>query len=139
MFFRLDEIAKEHPGDFDIQLSVSELKQRVVARGTFLKQLAQNPEGRESPRTLTLPSQPSPFAAGSDREPLAATGRLTQPPVPAAFQAPPEAPARSDTDPSTITMSAITMSGVGGPPPARPAPPNKPDAEDQKWKQALAL
>jgi len=42
-------------------------------------------------------------------------------------------------------MSAITMSGVGGPPaPPRPpaaksALPNKPDSEDQKWKQALVL
>jgi len=36
IFFRLDELAKEHPGDFEVQLAVTELKQKVVARGTAL-------------------------------------------------------------------------------------------------------
>ena len=83
MFFRLDEIAREHPADFDIQLSVSELKQKIVARGTVLKQQATTAEMRESPPTLKLPALPK--LPSSQTWPPAAP-----PPVPAAFQAPPE-------------------------------------------------
>ncbi len=41
IFFRVDELAKEHSGDFEVQLAVSEVKQRVVTRGTVLKQSGQ--------------------------------------------------------------------------------------------------
>ena len=34
IFFRLDELSKQHSSDFEVQLAVSEVKQRVVARGT---------------------------------------------------------------------------------------------------------
>ena len=40
IFFRLDELGKEHPGDFEVQLAVTEVKQRVMQRGTALKQSA---------------------------------------------------------------------------------------------------
>ena len=39
IFFRLDELAKAHPSDFEVQLAVTELKQKVVTRGTALKQM----------------------------------------------------------------------------------------------------
>ena len=45
IFFRLDELAKDHPGDFEVQLAVTELKQKVVTRGTALKQLGQTMQG----------------------------------------------------------------------------------------------
>ena len=41
IFFRLDELARQYPGDFEVQLAVSEIKQRVVTRGSALKQLGQ--------------------------------------------------------------------------------------------------
>ena len=113
IFFRLDEIAREHPGDLDVQVSVSEIKQKVVTRGTALKQLAQATDPTVSTRTYIPPVMPAPFA-----DPIPAT----QPS--GFFPSPP---------------SSITMSGVNVPPPTEvpgsptsmqpPLPPPPPAAK----------
>ena len=38
IFYRLDEIAKQHPDDFEVQLVVGDIKQHLVNRGTRLKE-----------------------------------------------------------------------------------------------------
>jgi hypothetical protein len=125
IFSRLDQLAREHPADFDVQLSVSETKQRVVARGTLLKQLART-------------------SSGPVEESLAATGRLAPPPIASVFQPPPEPP------PSAITASTITASAARVPPPPPPPvtqpaqggapPPGGNLPQDRKpWKAALIL
>jgi len=55
IFARVDELAKEHPSDFEVQLAASEVKQRVLARGTFLKQLGQTPLPRPSSTPPPMP------------------------------------------------------------------------------------
>ena len=124
IFFRLDELAKEHPGDFEVQLSVTELKQKVVTRGTALKQLGQMMQGGvpgSTTGTLISP-QPPPTPTETLRS-------LTEPdpvppsqppPVSSAFQSPPVAP------PGDIA-----------PPP--PPPPIRPAADGATWKRALLL
>lgn len=114
IFFRLDELAKEHPGDFEVQLAATEVKQRVVARGTALKQLGQTgtiqmpvPADLPSP----LPPPPLPAAAPSDAPVSAAAS--------SAFQTPP-------------------ISDVQGPP-ALKAPPPPRVAPGGTWKRALLL
>src|ERR1700676_3635858 len=77
IFFRLDELAKEHPGDFEIQLAVTEVKQRVLQRGTALKQSGQV---QQTPRAARVNSPPPlPPRPGADaappKEPLPATAR----------------------------------------------------------------
>ena len=37
IYFRLDQISKTFPDDFDVQVVVSELKQRLVSHGQKLK------------------------------------------------------------------------------------------------------
>jgi hypothetical protein len=80
IFLRLDEIAREYPADFDIQVSVTEVKQRVVARGAAIKAAHSHP-----------PSPP----AFDHAQPLTSTGPFPQSPGPSAespglFQPPPE-------------------------------------------------
>lgn len=113
IFFRLDELAKEHPGDFEVQLAATEVKQRVVARGTALKQLGQTgtiqiPASTDLP--APLPPPPLPAAAPSGL-PTSATSS-------SAFQTPP-------------------ISDVQGPPKAPPPPPRA--ATGGTWKRALLL
>ena len=38
LYVRLNEILQEFPGDFDIQFAGNEIKQRLMERGTILKQ-----------------------------------------------------------------------------------------------------
>jgi len=43
IYFRLNEIIKAYPGDFDVQFAGDEIKQRLIARGTLLKQQESSP------------------------------------------------------------------------------------------------
>lgn len=115
IFSRLDQLAKEHSADFDVQLSVSEIKQRVVARGTLLKQL----------------SRP----AGPVDESPAATQRPASPPVASVFQPPPEPP------PSAVTASTPPPPLASKPVPQGATPPTvaSPPQERKPWKAALIL
>ena len=101
IFFRLDELAKAHPGDFEVQLSVTELKQKVVTRGTALKQLGQMMQGdvpgsdRDDLRDLNhfaaAPADAHRDAEDADRaRPASAASSFAA--VSSAFQAPPVAP-----------------------------------------------
>ncbi len=129
IFFRLDELAKAHPGDFEVQLSVTELKQKVVTRGTALKQLGQMMQGGvpgsaigTTTGTLIISPQPPPTPTETLRpfpEPVAPP----PPPPPAlssTFQAPPAVPPGGNIAPPP-------------PPPARPA------GDGATWKRALLL
>ena len=58
IFFRVDELAKEYPGDFEVQLAASEVKQRVITRGTVLKQLSQT--GQNTDPVVADLAPPSP-------------------------------------------------------------------------------
>jgi hypothetical protein len=118
IFSRVDEIGREHSGDFEVQLAVSEIKQRVVARGTALKHAqAQETAGvAESPQTQKFPAAPPPQTT----QPLEATGHISTgqtqaPAVPPSFRPPPELPA------TTVSRT----------PPAPPA--------TGSWKRALIM
>ena len=127
IFFRLDEIAKAHPGDFEVQLSVTELKQKVVTRGTALKQLGQMMQGGvpgsaigTTTGTLIISPQPPPTPTEtlqSFTEPVAPPS--PPPAVSSTFQAPPAAP------PGEI------------PPP--PPLAERPAGDGATWKRALLL
>ena len=124
IFFRLDELAKAHPSDFEVQLAVTELKQKVVTRGTALKQMGQMMEGGVPGSTTgTLIS---PQSGPTSTETLRSFTEPVTPPAPAAptvlsaFQAPPVPPPRDISTPPP-------------PPPARPA------GDGATWKRALLL
>ena len=92
IFFRLDELGKEHPGDFEVQLAVTEVKQRVLQRGTALKQSAPAKVGPVVvPVDLPPPLPPPPVAdAAPPKEP-----RFQSPPDIPPSKLPPPPPAGS--------------------------------------------
>jgi hypothetical protein len=76
IFYRLNEIIRGFPDDFDVQLTGDEVKQRLVARGTLLKQ-------RET-------SAPPPAPAAAPESPAMPAATPENPPSPHA--PPPAAP-----------------------------------------------
>jgi hypothetical protein len=50
IFYRVDEIAKEHSNDFEVQLAASDLRQRLLDRGNAIRRSASAP-----PATATAP------------------------------------------------------------------------------------
>ncbi len=79
LFLRLDEMARTHAHDFELQVAINEVKQKVISTATALKQRAQ----QASPRTST-PEPPAPLPP-----PPAPTPQAPPPPPPTA-EAPPE-------------------------------------------------
>ncbi len=127
IFFRLDELAKAHPGDFEVQLSVTELKQKVVTRGTALKQLGQMMQGGvpgsaigTTTGTLIISPQPPPTPTETLRSLTEPVAPPQPPTVSSAFQAPP-------------------VASPGEIPPPPPPPPTRPAGEATTWKRALLL
>ena len=66
IFYRLDEIAKQNPDDFEVQLVVGDIKQHLVNRGTRLKEQPAPPggtgtsTGSPAPTVVVPPRMPSP-------------------------------------------------------------------------------
>jgi hypothetical protein len=52
VYFRLHEIIQAFPGDFDVQFTGDEIKQRLIARGTLLKQQETSPPPPPAPPPL---------------------------------------------------------------------------------------
>jgi len=122
IFFRVDELAKEYPGDFEVQLAASEVKQRVVTRGSVLKQLGQTtqtaipfmtdpatPSTSGSLPSSTPPPLPAPSAPDVLQSPpaLSTTSSAFQSPPVLADQPPPP------YGPATAKVSAAPRAGKG--------------------------
>src|SRR6202000_407957 len=58
IFFRLDELAKQHSSDFEVQLVVGDVKQHVVNRGVKLKEMAAQGVLPQTIRPKTEPVPP---------------------------------------------------------------------------------
>ena len=109
LFSRLDQIAQEHSSDFDVQIGVSELKQKVVARGTALKQLARGGDPLQS-----TPSYAGPVA------PLSPPVEPVAPTVPVLPVVPGPASGIYEV-PTSITMSGVSVPPLPGTPAAPPS------------------
>src|SRR6266699_2534536 len=68
IFYRLDEIARQHAGDFEVQLVVGDIKQHLVNRGSVLQQ-GPAPAGPPpmSPTPMGPPPMPPPMGSGSSQ------------------------------------------------------------------------
>ena len=122
IFFRVDELAKEHPGDFEVQLAASEVKQRVVTRGTVLKQLGQTMQSAVPVMADLTPPTSAPRSSS------------TPPPLPA----PPPDGSISPRDPaSTSASSAAPPLGGQALPPKASMP--TPSGAGKAWRSALLI
>ena len=113
-YFRLKDILQAFPGDFDVQFTGSELQQRLMARGSVLKQQ----EAAPPPPVAAPAAEPAPQSADSPD--------AVVPVVPAAEPLPPSVPG-SD--------------GAAPPPPiAEPLEtPSAPPRPGFNWKRALVI
>src|ERR1019366_7932462 len=61
IFYRLNEIIRGFPDDFDVQLTGDDVKHRLIARGTLLKPLETSaPPPPPPPPAAMLAAQPPP-------------------------------------------------------------------------------
>ena len=130
LFSRVDEIARQHSSDFEVQLAANESKQKMVSRGTALKQLMAEapvspPTLPPSARILKMPDTPPPASAPvlisapePDEEEPGAPAMIEPVAVPAAFQPPPEAAgpraARRSDDSGRTWKRALTLGVIAG-------------------------
>lgn len=71
IFFRLEAIAKENAHDFDVQLTVGDLKQHLVNRGTKLKDAMEaKPATPAAPATPTPPASPATVVRPPEASPV---------------------------------------------------------------------
>ncbi len=145
IFYRLDAIAREYTDDFEIQLSVGDVKQHLVTRGAWLKERRdKSPEVQNLPTTMTMAAPPPPVTPVQ-----IPTSPMAVPPVPVvpldnpflagAPAAPPLAPAGPPGLPSMPAPNqpvprqmAIEPQRPPAPPPQAPA--NRPPMD---WKRAV--
>jgi hypothetical protein len=140
IYFRLNEIIQAFPGDFDVQFTGNEVKQRLMARGTLLKQQGVSPSpppDTAPPPPAMLETQPPPPPTpvletvlpvpAAPPEPVAPPAPPA-PPEPVAQPAPPVPPAPREL-PMMITESPspafplFPLFAGAAPPPEAPAPP----------------
>jgi hypothetical protein len=119
LYFRLNEILQAFPGDFEIQFTGNEIKQRLMARGSLLKQ-------REA--SLAQPPVPPPMPAAPP--PVLPAATASQQAFPGFDSAPPEQPRPAP---------AVTRESPVQPPTPRPAPPPAPPRPKRKRKPALVI
>jgi hypothetical protein len=135
IYFRLNEIIQAFPGDFDVQFTGDEIKQRLIARGTLLKQQE------------TSPPPPPPAMPAAQPPPLPTSFLDTVAPAPAA---PPVMPAATplpltfpsfDSAPPEQPPPALAVTPENPPPPpTRPAaPPPAPAGPTLKWNRAVVI
>ncbi len=121
LYFRVDQISKEHSSDFEIQLLASDVKQRLISRGTLLKQQGEQARpplsGELKPPSQVRPPIALPTVPVSQPRPA---DRLPPPPPP------PPPPSR--------------VSPPVRPPEKRPPPPMPPGrSQPGNWKKAVVL
>jgi hypothetical protein len=118
IYFRLNEIIKDYPGDFDVQFSGDEIKQRLIARGTLLKQQETSPPPPPLPAPPAMPAAtPSPFSSFDFAPPpqpppaLVVTQEIPPPP-PTPPPAPPPAPRPEGTPTLNWNRAVVPIAGL---------------------------
>ena len=124
IFARVDELAKAHSGDFDVQLAAAEVKHRVVTRGTVLKQWGQTMQNPVPVIADPPPPPARPPAPAPPPLPITPAPPLAAPAPPPAFQ---DSPVLADQPPPLPKA------------PERPPLPPASNAAGGSWKSALLL
>jgi hypothetical protein len=124
IYFRLNEIIQAFPGDFEIQFTANDIKQRLMMRGVALKQRETFPPLRpplaaEPPSSPASPLGPAPPAGpqanlplfGPAPPPAAALGMMPEdPPAPPALPpAPPRFPLRWNRAATIGTIAGLLV------------------------------
>lgn len=95
IFIRVDELGREHSADFEVQIAVSEIKQRLIDRGKVLKQAQDLAPHATLPKTSRPQHVPPAF-----QPPPAHTVIVTPTAIPVRHGAPPPASEQGPPQPS---------------------------------------
>jgi hypothetical protein len=160
IFYRLDEIARQHEDDFEVQLVVGDIKQHLVNRGTKLKAQAAETIPLE-PRAATPPPMaapppivtPPPIATAKPAPPATPPPTPRAPVIPNPKVAPTQVvtpgPGPSSTGQQAAAFAAHPPAMPAGPPPHIPpqgpptmhsVPPQQPPPKGPtNWSRPLLL
>jgi hypothetical protein len=140
IYFRLNEIIQAFPGDFEVQFTGNDIKQRLMARGTLLKQRETSPPPPPAPLPPEMPAEQPPSWPTSYLDTVA--------PAPVAAPAPPEPPVATPTQPSFTFFDSPPQEPPPPPlaatpenpplPPVRLTPP-PPPRSTFNWKRAVVI
>jgi hypothetical protein len=114
IYFRLNEIVQAYPGDFDVQFTGDEIKQRLIARGTLLKQ-----------QETASPPPPAPPPPAPPEPPAMPVATPVPPPVPPSYPLFDSAPAEPAAMPAATPVAPsypLVDSAPAEPPPPPPQP-----------------
>lgn len=112
LFTRAEQIAQQHPGNFEVQLETHEVKQRILARGSKLRQAAAAPHLPETqtqtvlPTAARIPTPPPSAVPPPPSKPLAAPPVPMRGSTPVAQMPPRETTAKSATKPAAPVAGA---------------------------------
>ena len=141
IFFRLNEIIQAFPGDFDVQFSGNDVKQRLMSRGTLLKQLEASP----------LPPPAPPATPAAEPAPPPTPFPDFAAPAPMAPPVPPEPPVLPAATPEPQAFPFFDSAPAAPPPPApavtaenRPHKPNLPTlpplpSPTRNWQRLMGI
>jgi len=137
VYFRLNHIIEAFPGDFDVQFTGNEIKQRLMARGTLLKQQETSPQ----PPPPAMPAAQPPALPTSFLDtvaPAAATpSEPPEPPVMPAASLLPQSFPFSDSAPPEQPLPALALTPEN--PPQQPSAPPTPSRRTLHWKRAVVM
>jgi hypothetical protein len=137
IYFRLNEIMGAFPDDFDVQFTGNEIKQRLIARGTLLKQPEASPPPFPAPPAPAVPEAPPSPPPISFLDTVAPAAPPEPPWMPAAAPLPPSFPS-FDSAPPAQPPPAFAVTPENAPQPATrpPAPPPAPPRPALKRNRA---
>jgi hypothetical protein len=129
VYFRLNEIIQAFPGDFDVQFTGNEIRQRLVARGTLLRQQEASPPPPPVPPPAMPAAYPPPLSTSFLDTPASAASAPPEAPVmpgaapvPPPFFLPDSAPPQQPA-PAFAVRPENPPQPPARPPASRPAPP----------------
>jgi hypothetical protein len=149
IFVRVDELGREHAADFEVQIAVSEVKQRLIERGKVLKQTQDLTPPAMPPKSSRPPHVPSAFQPPPAHTAIVPPSTPEWPgaPPPVAGQSLPQNPTgypqpQPGALPSRPLADDLTLSPAGSPagaPPGDTPPPAKAMVAGQGKRNRMAM
>jgi len=136
IYFRLNEIIQAFPGDFDLQFTGDEIKKRLIARGTLLKEQQTSPPLPPAPPPMPTAEPPPPPSSSLDTMALGPTAPPEPPVIPAAAPLVPSYPSFDFTPPE---QPPPVLSATPEKPPQPHTPPPAPPHSTHRRNPAVVI
>jgi hypothetical protein len=136
IYFRVDQLSKEHSSDFEVQLLATDIKQRLISRGTLLKQQGETVRPSQPPELKPASQAAIPHAETPQVRPPIAIPPVSKAPVSQSTTVSQARP--TDQLPPPLPTQA-KVPPPARPPEKRPPPLRPPVGSRTNWKRAVVL